>query len=230
MNRATRPGTGGRGLPAYVVLDTSASMTPYQDLLNDTLTEIYDTLMTSPQVQEFVHLAIITFSTEPHLVLGATEVDSLTSLPTVKCGGSTNYKPMFEMLRNRINIDVPSLSSAGINVLRPVVFLLTDGAPTDRPADAWVSALSELTDSEWRRHPHIVTYGFGETSETVLKRTTEPHLIRLRITYRATLWGLRSGRVPTCGNGRPCAGSAARAYWDGASLAYALGAGMSMSR
>jgi uncharacterized protein YegL len=172
MNRATRPGTGGRGLPAYVVLDTSASMTPYQDLLNDTLTEIYDTLMTSPQVQEFVHLAIITFSTEPHLVLGATEVDSLTSLPTVRCGGSTNYKPMFEMLRNRINIDVPSLSSAGINVLRPVVFLLTDGAPTDRPADAWVSALSELTDSEWRRHPHIVTYGFGETSETVLKRVS----------------------------------------------------------
>jgi len=172
MNSPPKPGGGGRGLPAYVVLDTSASMRPYQDLLNATLTEIYDTLMTSPQVQEFVHLAIITFNTSPHLVLGITDLDTLTSLPTVTCGGSTNYQPMFELVRQRIEIDVPNLSRAGINVLRPVVFLLTDGAPTDKPADGWMTALSKLTDPQWRRHPHIVTYGFGASSETVLKRVS----------------------------------------------------------
>jgi uncharacterized protein YegL len=162
--------TGTRGLPAYVVLDTSASMTPYQELLNETIQEIYDTLMSSPQLEEFIHLAIITFNTSPHLVLGMTGIGSLTSLPNVTCGGLTNYQPMFDLIRDRVNVDLPDLSSIGVHVLRPVVFLLTDGAPTDKPAGAWTESLDRLRDPQWRFHPHILTYGFGESSETVLRR------------------------------------------------------------
>lgn len=172
MNPPLPPGSGTRGLPAYVVLDTSASMAPYQDLLNDTIQEIYDTLMTSPQLEEFIHLAIITFNTSPHLVLGMTGLGSLTSLPSVICNGSTNYSPMFDLIRERIGIDVPDLSAVGVQVLRPVVFLLTDGAPTDKPAGAWLESFARLRDTEWKFHPHILTYGFGDSSETVVSRVS----------------------------------------------------------
>ena len=168
----TSPGRSGiRGLPAYVVLDTSASMKPHEELLNGTLAEIYDTLISSPQVMEFVHLSIITFNTEPHVVIGMTELDTLRKLPRVHCGGSTNYAPMFNLIRDRIDIDAPALSAAGVNVLRPVVFLLTDGAPTDI-ISVWTEALSTLKDPAWRRHPHIITYGFGNSSETVLRQVS----------------------------------------------------------
>jgi uncharacterized protein YegL len=164
---------GGRskGLPVYVAVDTSSSMSPHERLLNETLAAICDTLITSPKVSEFIHLSIVSFNTAPHLVIGMTEMARLTALPTVSCNGLTNYAPMFQLLRDRIEIDIPTLSSAGVRVLRPAVFLLTDGAPTD-PGDVWERSLSELTDPEWKLHPHTITYGFGSSSERVLKRVS----------------------------------------------------------
>jgi uncharacterized protein YegL len=155
-----------QGLPTYVVLDTSGSMTPHEQLLNDTLMHIYDTIDLAPQVSEFVHLSIISFNNEPHLVTSMTDLDNVTSLPTVTCGGRTNFAPMFRMVRSRIENDVPQLASKGIKVLRPVVFLLTDARPTDR--DQWRDALAEVTDNGWKPHPYIITYGFGDASDDVL--------------------------------------------------------------
>jgi uncharacterized protein YegL len=155
-----------QGLPTYVVLDTSGSMAAHEQSLNDTLMTIYDTIDMTPQVSEFVHLSIISFNTEPHLVTSMTDIDNVTSLPTVTCGGLTNFGPMFRKLRSQIETDVPLLVNKGIKVLRPVAFLLTDANPTDRAE--WRGALAELTDKSWKPHPYIITYGFGEASEEVL--------------------------------------------------------------
>lgn len=163
-------GAGPKGLPTYVVLDTSNSMTPFKDLLNETLTEIVDTLYSSPKVSDFIHLSILSFNSAPHVVLEMEEIGQLTALPTVTCGGRTNFDPLFRLLRDRIGRDLPALSAKGVKVLRPVVFLLTDGSPTDTPPGSWQSSLTALTDADWRPHPHIIGYGFGDASETVLKR------------------------------------------------------------
>lgn len=166
MNALAR--TGAKGLPCYLVLDTSASMSPYERLLNETLRDIYDTLITSPQMMEFIHLSILAFNTRPSVIAGMISIDALDKVPVVSCGGNTNYAPMFDLVRQRIDIDVPNLAEARINVLRPVVFLLTDGEPTDESSQEWQEALRRLTDDEWRRHPHMITYGFGTASDSVL--------------------------------------------------------------
>ena len=41
-----------QGLPTYVVLDTSGSMAPHEQLLNDTLMHIYDTI--EPEFQKTI--------------------------------------------------------------------------------------------------------------------------------------------------------------------------------
>jgi hypothetical protein len=162
--------TRAQGLPTYLVLDVSKSMKAHEPVLNRTLEEIINTLYSSPRISEFIHLSIITFSTRPHVVLGMTEIAKLTGLPTVECRGSTHFTPLFELLHDRIELDLPRLTAAGVRSLRPVVFLLTDGAPADRPPERWADAFGALIDREWPLHPHVITYGFGEAVESVLKR------------------------------------------------------------
>lgn len=159
-----------KALPAYLVLDTSGSMEPYESLLNKTLLSIYDTLYTSPQVSEFVHLSVLSFNTMPHVVTPMTDIEELESLPTVSCSGLTNFGPMFHLLRGRIETDLLTLRDAGLQVVRPVVFLLTDGVPTDDPKGAWLADYQELRDPDWKPRPQFITYGFGHASEAVLKQ------------------------------------------------------------
>jgi uncharacterized protein YegL len=159
-----------KGLPAYLVLDTSYSMKPFVGLLNATLIDIYDTLYNNPVVKEFVHLSVISFNTKAFVVTPMTDIDELESLPTVTCDGATNLGPMFELLRARITEDVRMLSDNGIKVLRPVVFLLTDGEPTDTPAGSWRQELDLLRDPNWKQRPNVLAYGFGDAHEAVLKQ------------------------------------------------------------
>ncbi|MFA1548409.1 vWA domain-containing protein [Actinomadura chokoriensis] len=159
----------GKGMPTYIALDVSKSMQKHEKLLNETLAKIIKELYLNPRVSEFVHLSIITFSSEPAVVVKMTELTRMRQMPVLRCQGGTNFGPLFEMLRDRIDIDVPLLQDKGYSVLRPVVFLLTDGAPTDRPTTGWQEAHRALVDEQWRRHPRIISFGFGEAVEAVLR-------------------------------------------------------------
>ncbi|WP_067792247.1 vWA domain-containing protein [Actinomadura formosensis] len=159
----------GKGMPTYIALDVSKSMQKHEGLLNETLAKIIKELYLNPRVSEFVHLSIIAFSSAPTVVVKMTELTRMRQMPVLRCHGGTRFGPLFELLRDRIDLDVPLLQDKGYSVLRPVVFLLTDGAPTDRPTDAWREPHRALVDREWRRHPRIISFGFGEAVEEILR-------------------------------------------------------------
>ncbi|NUT22252.1 MAG: VWA domain-containing protein [Hamadaea sp.] len=165
----TYPGTTPASdcLPTYIVLDTSGSMNPHVASLNKTLEVVVDSVADSPRVAEFAHISIISFNTRAHLILPLTDVQGLTSIPEVGCGGETNYGEAFRMVKERINVDVPELRHQGRTVLRPTVFMLTDGGPTD---DDWQESFAELVDDSWSRRPHVVTFGFGDANAGVLSQ------------------------------------------------------------
>jgi uncharacterized protein YegL len=52
-------------------------------------------------------------------------------------------------------------------VLRPAVFLLTDGLPSD--AGSWTVSFANLVDKNWPRRPHVLTFGFGDATADSLK-------------------------------------------------------------
>ncbi|TDC66110.1 hypothetical protein E1200_17315 [Actinomadura sp. GC306] len=160
----------GKAMPTYIALDVSKSMAQHEDLLNETLAKIVKELYLNPRVSEFVHLSIVAFSAEPTVVVKMTELTRMRQMPVLRCHGGTRFGPLFDLLRDRIDIDVPLLQEHGYSVLRPVVFLLTDGAPTDRPTTAWQEPHQALVDPDWRRHPRIISFGFGEAVEEILRR------------------------------------------------------------
>lgn len=153
-------------LPTYLVIDTSQSMSPHTQVLNDTLNHIYETVVESPSVSEFAHISLISFNTDAHLVQEMTDLERISALPVLTCSGQTNYGQVFDLVRQRIQIDLPSLRAEGKAVLRPTMFFLTDGAPTD--ATTWETAFRTLTDQSWPPHPHVISFGFGNADPIVL--------------------------------------------------------------
>jgi uncharacterized protein YegL len=154
-------------LPTYLLIDVSGSMQPHQAALNQTLQKLHRALADSPRVSEFAHMSIVAFSTQPWVVLEMVDMEYVPSMPEVMCDGATNYGPAFALVRQRIDGDLPALRAQGKAVMRPCVFLLTDGAPTD---PGWEAGFGALVDRTWHRRPHVITYGFGAASEQVLAR------------------------------------------------------------
>jgi uncharacterized protein YegL len=154
-------------LPTYLVIDVSSSMQPYQELLNGTLQQLHGSLVNSPRVSEFAHMSIIAFSTQPFVVIEMVDMECVPQMPEVMCQGATNYGAAFDLVRLRIDHDLDALNGQNRAVLRPCVFFLTDGAPTDKD---WQRSFDQLTNSAWKRHPHVITYGFGAAAEQVLAR------------------------------------------------------------
>ncbi|MFD1148173.1 VWA domain-containing protein [Saccharothrix hoggarensis] len=154
-------------LPTYLVFDISGSMKPHEALLNDTLEFLYNVLVENPRVSEFAQVSIISFSTAAQVVVEMTDIQDLRALPQFSCGGSTNYSAAFAAVQQRIDQDVPALNAGGKGVLRPAVFMMTDGVPTD---PGWEAAFQNLVAKSWRRHPHVISYGFGEARPDVLAK------------------------------------------------------------
>ncbi|MDA3642425.1 hypothetical protein LZ318_20995 [Saccharopolyspora indica] len=154
-------------LPTYVVVDASYSMTPYQDTLNQTLAQLHRKLAGSPRVSEFALMSIIAFSTSAQVVIEMTDMERIPVMPDVVCNGKTDYRAAFDLVRERIEVDVPALNAQGKAVLRPAMFFLTDGQPTE---PGWEAAFRELVDPGWKRHPHVITYGFGSVQSEVLSK------------------------------------------------------------
>ena len=159
-------------LPVYIMIDTSHSMTPFEDVLNETIESLYDELITSPRISEFAFVSILSYNTDAEVVLQMTDLQSLDALPQLACGGVTNFVKALQLLRGRIEEDIPWLSDAGREVLRPVAFLLTDGQSTDDQghlSDNWRSEYAAVVDKSYRRHPNMVPFGYGAATAADLK-------------------------------------------------------------
>ncbi|SFB84672.1 vWA domain-containing protein [Streptomyces aidingensis] len=154
-------------LPTYLLVDVSSSMSPHEQTLNDLLDFLHGELVSSPRVSEFAYISIVVFSSEPTLVLEMTDLQYVPSMPRVQCSGSTQFGKAFDLVRQRIEMDVPLLRDQGKAVLRPAVFFLTDGAPMDPD---WESAFRRLVDPQSKRRPHVIAFGFGKAREAVLSR------------------------------------------------------------
>lgn len=160
-----------RRLPVYLLLDTSGSMAGDPiEAVRQGVKALVSELRGDPQALETAYLSVITFDSAARQVSPLTEL-MLFKEPQINAGGSTALGAALKLLTQCINTEVRKSTAEQKGDWRPLVFLLTDGAPTDD----FRSAAAELKST---KPANIIACAAGSYADTtVLKEITDNVLL-----------------------------------------------------
>ena len=122
-----------RRLPVYFLIDTSGSMygEPIQ-ALNNALSGMVNTLRADAQALDSLWISMITFDREVKEIVSLTELAAF-QLPEITCpqSGPTHTGQALEVLYDKVQKDVIKGHSTQKGDWKPLLFLFTDGKPSD---------------------------------------------------------------------------------------------------
>lgn len=125
-----------RRLPVFLLLDTSGSMRgePIQ-AVNNGLQVLVSALRQDPYALESVHISLISFDIEANELFPLTPLDQV-QIPeiTVPQAGATFLGAALELLVDRVDRDVIRTTDDMKGDWRPLLFIMTDGSPSDLQA------------------------------------------------------------------------------------------------
>lgn len=132
-----------RRLPIFFVLDVSESMAG-ENLyrLEDLLAGVVKTLRTDPHALETAWLSVIVFAGQVRQLVALTEVTSFNP-PSLPVGGGTSLGKALDFLMDEMDRSVARTTAEKKGDWKPIVFLVTDGRPTDSTDKAVL---------RWREH------------------------------------------------------------------------------
>ena len=155
-----------RRLPVYLLLDTSGSMSgePIEAVKNG-VQVLHSTLRKDPYALESAYVSVITFDSEVKQVVPLTEV-SLFQPPTIKASGGTSLGGVLKKVAECADAEVKKSTENEKGDWRPLVFLMTDGYPTDDLQ----KGLAEFKKRKWGT---VVACGTDDADMEALKQITE---------------------------------------------------------
>ncbi|EFA47090.1 von Willebrand factor type A domain protein [Yersinia pestis KIM D27] len=156
-----------RRLPVYLLLDTSGSMTgePIEAVKNG-VQMLLSTLRQDPYALETAYVSVITFDSSARQAVPLTDLLNF-KLPELVANGTTALGDALSLTAKCIGNEVQKTTADTKGDWRPLVFIMTDGSPTDD----WRKGLSDFKAA---RTGVVVACAAGHAVETkVLQEITE---------------------------------------------------------
>jgi uncharacterized protein YegL len=120
-----------RRLPIYLLIDTSGSMSGEPiEAVKTGLQTMQSALRKDPNALEQAYVSLITFATSAQQILPLTEVVKF-QIPTIAASGGTSLGEALGLLATCADREVAKSSDGQKGDWKPLVFILTDGEPTD---------------------------------------------------------------------------------------------------
>ncbi len=162
--------SSGRRLPVYLLVDCSGSMAGDPIVaVNQGMSLLHNELMAQPTALETVYLSVIKFGGTADQIVPLTEIASFIP-PTLSAGGGTPLGEALRLLTQSIDRDVKTTTATTKGDWKPLIFLLTDGEPTD----SWQSEAQALKTRSTKKVANIIALGCGSAvNQSTLKQITE---------------------------------------------------------
>ncbi len=156
-----------RRLPVYLLLDTSGSMTgePIEAVKNG-VQVLVSTLRQDPYALETAFLSVITFDSTAQQLVPLTDLSSF-QIPEIKASGGTSLGGGLSLLAQCIEREVAKSTAEIKGDWKPLVFIMTDGAPTDN----WQTGLQEFKNK--KVGIVVACAAGGGADSSLLKQITE---------------------------------------------------------
>lgn len=169
-----------RKLPIYLLLDTSGSMhgEPIEAVKNG-VDMLVSTLLSDPYALETAYLSVITFDSAAQQLVLLTELPKFQA-PQLQAAGCTALGGALALLAQRIDTEVTTTTAEQKGDWRPLVFIMTDGKPTD-------DLQFGLEQFRQRKTGMVVACAAGQGADTATLQQITPNVVQLATADSGTI-------------------------------------------
>ncbi len=163
-----------RRLPVYFLVDVSESMVGEPILqVQEGMKAIVQELRTDPYALETAYISVIAFAGKAISLSPLTELYKFYP-PTFPIGGGTALGNALEFLMDDMNSTLVKTTPEQKGDWKPIIFLFTDGTPTDDP-----NAAIARWNQKYRHRANIVAISIGDNADTQLLGQFSDNVLRL---------------------------------------------------
>ncbi len=166
-----------RRLPIYFLIDVSESMVGEPILqVQDGMRMIVQELRTDPYSLETAFISVIAFAGKALSLSPLTELYKFYP-PTFPIGGGTSLGIALDYLMDDMDRSLVKTTTEQKGDWKPLIFLFTDGTPTDNP-----TAAIERWNRKYRKSANMVVVSIGDNADTHLLGQFSDNVLRLSTT------------------------------------------------
>lgn len=166
-----------RRLPIYFLIDVSESMVgePIEQVESG-MRQIVQELRTDPYALETAFISVIAFAGKAKSLSPLTELYKFYP-PIFPIGGGTSLGVALDFLMDDIDKNVVKTTEERKGDWKPIIFLFTDGTPTDDPSSAFTR-----WNNKYRHKANLIAISIGNNVNTQLLGEISDNVLRLNDT------------------------------------------------